>query len=221
MIKKKINQPQSIQIALEERLAKNFIKDRRYIVLNEFVTEMRLTYDLSYTNERAIELLERIGLYRKRISFVTKSGIKHSKNEFVNERCPDDIRPIVEDFKTHDETIEKVAISVLNFIKDNFAALNFTKGIINFNLYEENETGSKLLIFDNQNLKEVLRLVMNNFSYKIDFIPRLASKIRSLSESSYLRENEYSEKSVRVADKKFYSYSFAEKKEKSDDGKRN
>jgi hypothetical protein len=206
MIKKKVNSKDSSYSTVEEKVGKNFINDRRYIILNEFVTHMRLNYDLSYTNTRAIDFLKSLNLKRKRVAFDTINGLKHSKNEFINELGINKTKPIITPPITHDEAIEKVALNVLAYIKDNFSTINFTRGIINFNMFDS-EDGT-VLLFDNQNLKEVLKLLVNNFSYNVDYVPTVASKIRSLSEPSYLRENNYTETSIHVMDKKFYSYPF-------------
>ena len=206
MIKKKINNPDSLTLAVEEKIGKNFINNRKYIILNEFVTHMRLNYDLSYTNVRAINFLTGFNLKRKRIAFDTIDGVKHSKNEFINPMGLNKSKPIIKPPMTHGEAIEKVALDVLTYIKDNFEKLNFAKGIINFNMFETEE--GLALVFDNQNLKELLKQLANNFSYNLDYVSNVASKIRSLSDPSYIRENNYTERSIHVNDKKFYTYTF-------------
>ncbi len=208
MIKKKpiIKKDDNSFQGSEFNIAKLFIDNRKYIILNEFVTYMRLNYNLNYTNSRAIDILNKFRLKRKRIAFDTVSGIKHSKNEFINDFGLDKIKPIVKSPVTHDQVIEKVAIDVLEYIRDNFSDLGFMRGIINFNMFDT-EAGI-ILLFDNLNLKEILRRLTEVFPYDVDYIPYIASKIRSMSEPSYLRENEYNANSIRVSDKKFYTYTF-------------
>lgn len=206
MIKKKPAVSFEIKDAVEHSFAKSYVDQHKYVILNSFVTFMRLNYNLNYTNKRAIEILNGFNLKRKRVAFDTVSGIKHSKNEFINELGFNKTKPIIIETISHDQTIEKVALLVLSYIKDHFEELNFSKGIINFNLF--NSENGLTLVFDNRNLKEVLRLLINKFSYDLEYIPVIASKIRSLSEPSYIRENEYTERSIHVNDKKFYSYTF-------------
>lgn len=205
MIKKKPNNILDLD-SVEEKIGREFITDRRYIILNEFVTYMRLNYDLAYTNARAIDFLNGLNLKRKRIAFETINGLKHSKNEFINPMGVNKVKPIITPAISHSEVIEKVALNILDYIKNNFSSINFTRGIINFNLF--NSEDGLVLLFDNQNLKEVLKMLQPNFSYRLDYVPILAAKIRRLSEPSYLRENNYTERSNHVADKKFYIYSF-------------
>lgn len=207
MIKKKINSLSlELEDLVEKAIANDFLRAYKYIILNEFVTYMRTHFDLSYTNEKAIKVLLSLGLKRKRISFETSSGVKHSRNEFINEKGLNKNKHILEDIVTHDETVERVAKQVLDYIKNNFDQLELATGIINFNLY--NSEDGIVLIFDNNNLKKVLSSIKTKFFYRENMVPTLASKIRSLSESSFIRENDYRENSIRVNDKKFYVYTF-------------
>lgn len=204
MIKKKQNNNSNTSPVIEEVLAKEYVAKYKYVILNSFVTYMRINFNLNYTNKRAIELLNSFGLKRKRVSFETVNGIKHSKNEFINEHGLNKSKPLIQEVNTHEEAIEKVALNVLSYIKNNFKSLNVEKGIINFNLFNSDE--GLVLVYDNQSLKEVLKKLIKYFSFDLDYIPKLSKKIREISETSYVRENEYNTTSVRVYDKKFYNY---------------
>lgn len=209
MIKKKIITPSNgvvLNGVSERQTALKYISSYKYIILNSFVTYMRLNYDLSYTNASAVNLLSGLGLPRKRVAFDTERGIKQSKNEFINEDGLNKIKPVLGKSLTHDDVIEMVAEKVLNHIKDNFFDIDFSKGIINFNMYNSEE--GLILLFDNNSLKLVLSEIKDNFTYRYDFIPKVASKIRSMSEPSYIRDNTYTETSIHVVDKKFYKYKY-------------
>jgi hypothetical protein len=201
MIRTKVN---PVDTQKELRIAQEYINRYKYIILNEFVNHMRLNYRLSYTYERATELLHSMGFERRRIAFEDEFGIKQSKNEFINENGLNKNKPVVLKSRKKEYVIEVIISRILNFIKDNFFEISYKNGIYNFNLYNSDE--GVILLFDNKSLKSVLKEIEDHFSYDIKEIPMIASKIRKISEQSFIRENNYNETSIRVEDKRFYKY---------------
>jgi len=189
---------------IERKLTLDYILDDRFIILNPFVTYMRLNYDLSYTNKRAVDMLLELGLTRKRISFDTYKGIKQSKNEFINIDGANTTKPIIGKLITHDNSLTVVASKVLTYIKAQFLRSNFAMGIISFNIFNSDE--GLILLFDNKSLKEILSRIQDEFTYDEKTLIQVATKIRNMSETSFVRENSYTETSRHVADKKFYKY---------------
>lgn len=206
MIKKKVN---AAEVNREIEVAQLYTTRYKYIILNEFVNHMRLHFQLSYTYDRANQLLYSLGHTRKRIAFENDQGVKQSKNEFINESGLNKNKPIVTKSKKKEEVVAIVARKVLEFIKDNFFEISYKKGIYNFNMYNSDDVdGGVILLFDAKSLKAVLKEIIQNFSYEIRDIPMLVSKIKKLSEQSFIRENTYNETSIRVEDKRFYKYLF-------------
>jgi len=195
----------------ERKLTLDYILDDRFIILNPFVTYMRLNYDLSYTNKRAVNNLLELGLTRKRISFDTYKGIKQSKNEFINIDGANTDKPVIGKLITHDSSLTIVASKVLKHIRHDFLSTNFAMGIINFNMFNSDE--GLILLFDNKSLKEILGRIQDEFTYDEKTLIQVATKIRNMSEVSYIRENTYTETSRHVVDKKFYKYLFEEEGE--------
>lgn len=203
MIKKKVN---SVEINREIEVAQLYTTRYKYIILNEFVNHMRLHFQLSYTYDRANELLHSLGHTRKRIAFENDQGVKQSKNEFINDQGLNKNKPIVSKSKKKEEIVDIVAKKALNFIKDNFFEISYKNGIYNFNMYNSDE--GIILLFDAKSLKAVLKEIIDNFSYDRKDIPMVVSRIKKLSEQSFIRENTYNETSIRVEDKRFYKYLF-------------
>ena len=167
---------------------------------------MRLYFQLSYTYDRANDLLNSLGYTRKRIAFENDQGIKQSKNEFINDQGLNKNKPIVSKSKKKEEIVDIVSKKVLTFIKDNFFDISYKNGIYNFNMYNSDE--GVILLFDSKSLKAVLKEIIDVFSYEEKDIPMLVSRIKKLSEQSFIRENTYNETSIRVEDKRFYKYLF-------------
>lgn len=203
MIKKKVN---SVEINKEIETAQLYTVRYKYIILNEFVNHMRLYFQLSYTYDRANDLLNSLGYTRKRIAFENDQGIKQSKNEFINDQGLNKNKPIVSKSKKKEEIVDIVSKKVLTFIKDNFFDISYKNGIYNFNMYNSDE--GVILLFDSKSLKAVLKEIIDVFSYEEKDIPMLVSRIKKLSEQSFIRENTYNETSIRVEDKRFYKYLF-------------
>lgn len=203
MIKKKVN---SVEINKEIETAQLYTTRYKYIILNEFVNHMRLHFQLSYTYNRANDLLNSLGHTRKRISFGNDQGIKQSKNEFINDQGLNKNKPVVSKSKKKEEIVDIISRKVLNFIKDNFFDISYKNGIYNFNMYNSDE--GVILLFDSKSLKAVLNEIIDVFSYDKKDIPMLVSRIKKLSEQSFIRENTYNETSIRVEDKRFYKYLF-------------
>lgn len=203
MIKKKVN---SVEINKEIETAQLYTTRYKYIILNEFVNHMRLHFQLSYTYNRANDLLNSLGHTRKRISFENDQGIKQSKNEFINDQGLNKNKPVVSKSKKKEEIVDIISRKVLNFIKDNFFDISYKNGIYNFNMYNSDE--GVILLFDSKSLKAVLNEIIDVFSYDKKDIPMLVSRIKKLSEQSFIRENTYNETSIRVEDKRFYKYLF-------------
>lgn len=203
MIKKKVN---SVEINREIEVAQLYTTRYKYIILNEFVNHMRLHFQLSYTYDRANELLYSLGHTRKRIAFENDQGVKQSKNEFINDQGLNKNKPVVSKSKKKEEIVDIVAKKALNFIKDNFFDISYKNGIYNFNMYNSDE--GVILLFDAKSLKAVLKEIADNFSYDKQDIPMVVSRIKKLSEQSFIRENTYNETSIRVEDKRFYKYLF-------------
>jgi hypothetical protein len=203
MIKKKVN---SVEINKEIETAQLYTVRYKYIILNEFVNHMRLYFQLSYTYDRANDLLHSLGHTRKRIAFENDQGIKQSKNEFINDQGLNKNKPIVSKSKKKEEIVDIISRKVLIFIKDNFFDISYKNGIYNFNMYNSDE--GIILLFDSKSLKAVLKEIIDVFSYDEQDIPMLVSAIKKLSEQSFIRENTYNETSIRVEDKRFYKYLF-------------
>ena len=203
MIKKKVN---SVEINKEIETAQLYTVRYKYIILNEFVNHMRLYFQLSYTYDRANDLLHSLGHTRKRIAFENDQGIKQSKNEFINDQGLNKNKPIVSKSKKKEEIVDIISRKVLSFIKDNFFDISYKNGIYNFNMYNSDE--GVILLFDSKSLKAVLKEIIDVFSYDEKDIPMLVSAIKKLSEQSFIRENTYNETSIRVEDKRFYKYLF-------------
>lgn len=196
----------NLDIKKEIEISQQYTSMYKYMILNDFVNHMRLNYELSYTYDRANKLLHSLGFDRKRIAFEDESGTKQSKNEFVNEDGINKNKPVVSKSKKKDQVIEIIIVRILYFIKDNFFEISYENGIYNFNLYYS-EKGI-ILLYDNKSLKAVLKEIVDKFSYNIKDIPIIASRIRKISEESFIRENSYNETSIRVEDKRFYKYVF-------------
>lgn len=203
MIKKKVN---SVEINKEIETAQLYTTRYKYIILNEFVNHMRLYFQLSYTYDRANDLLHSLGHTRKRIAFENDQGIKQSKNEFINDQGLNKNKPIVSKSKKKEEIVDIISRKVLSFIKDNFFDISYKNGIYNFNMYNSDE--GVILLFDSKSLKAVLKEIIDVFSYDEKDIPMVVSAIKKLSEQSFIRENTYNETSIRVEDKRFYKYLF-------------
>jgi hypothetical protein len=198
-------------IEKEIQTAEQYTKLYKYIILNEFVNHMRLNYELGYSYDRANELLYSLGFNRKRISFEDESGIKQSKNEFINDNGLNKHKPIVSKSKKKEEVVGIMIVKILYFIKDNFFEISYQNGIYNFNLYYSDN--GIILVFDSKSIKSVLKEIEENFSYSKKDIPMIASRIKKISEESFIRENTYGESSnnsisIRVEDKRFYKYIF-------------
>jgi hypothetical protein len=190
----------------EINIAKEYIVDKRYIILNEFLFYMKTNYNLSYTNDRAIELLYSLGLKRRRIAFDVHHGGKQSRNEFINEQVRYKEKPIISKLIKNDEVISLIAKKTLEFIYHNFDTKDLANGIINFNIYSSDE--GTILLFDNKSLKQVLLKIKDEFTYDETSMIEIATAIRNMSEVSYIRENIYKEYTTHILDKKFYKYTF-------------
>jgi hypothetical protein len=190
----------------EINIAKEYIVDKRYIILNEFLYYMKTNYSLSYTNDKAIELLYSLGLKRRRIAFDVYHGGKQSRNEFINEQVRYKEKPIISKLIKNDEVILLIAKKTLEFIYHNFDGKDLANGIINFNIYNSDE--GNILLFDNKSLKQVLLKIKDEFTYDETSMIEIATAIRHMSEVSYIRENIYKEYTTHILDKKFYKYTF-------------
>ena len=190
----------------EINIAKEYIVDKRYIILNEFLYYMKTNYSLSYTNDKAIELLYSLGLKRRRIAFDVYHGGKQSRNEFINEQVRYKEKPIISKLIKNDEVISLIAKKTLEFIYHNFDTKDLANGIINFNIYSSDE--GTILLFDNKSLKQVLLKIKDEFTYDETSMIEIATAIRNMSEVSYIRENIYKEYTTHILDKKFYKYTF-------------
>lgn len=191
-------------------IAKQHVANKKYIILNEFVYHMKKNFDLAYTNAEAVNLLTKeLGYIRKRIRFETINDIRQSRNEFIMPSLPEEEKPIIGEMITHDMILDEVVNEILEYIHVNFEKKKLNRVIINFNMFND-EDGNQILLFDNNTLKTILHTIMSDFNYTEKSIVQIATRIRDLSEVSYIRQNSYNERSIHAVDKKFYKYTFKE-----------
>lgn len=193
-------------------IAANYSKDKKYVLLNDFLFHMRMQYNIMMTNKEAADLLFSLGYQRKRIAFDTYDGGKQSRNEFIND-LPNQPKPIVGEMITQGTAFRILVRKILKYLKTKLENDELEKsGIINFNLFNSDE--GLILLFDNSSLKNILKDIMNDFNYDENAIVQLSTYIRHISEVSYVRENRYNGNTRNAVDKKFYKYTF--KKDEDD-----
>lgn len=194
-------------------IAKQHVDGKKYVILNEFVYHMKRNYDLAYTNSEAVDLLIReFGYTRKRIRFETINDIRQSRNEFIMLSLPEQDKPIIGEMITHDMILNELVNDILLYIRENFVTKRLNRIIINFNMFKDLQ-GNTILLFDNNTLKIILGEIMGDFNYSEKSIVQIATRIREISETSYVRQNSYNEFSINAVDKKFYTYTYKEKEQ--------